>query len=91
MTVNNLGYNIPSTHQMIKSINNHSPIMLKVHSDEFNRINRKFDRKETLSTPYTDYLKMLYVEYIANKKESIQPNIIVQPVHIGMRLLNTLT
>ena len=45
MTQTKLGYNIPSTHQIIKSINNTSPKMLKVHSDEFDRINKKFDKK----------------------------------------------
>lgn len=85
MTVNKLGYNIPSTFQMIKSINNDSPKMLQVHKDEFNRIGKL----KNLSKPYTDYIQMLYITYICNKEET-RPNIIVQPVHIGMKMLNNL-
>ena len=89
MTQTKLGYNIPSIHQIIKSINNESPKMLQVHQDEFNRINKKFDKNENLSKPYTDYVKMLFITYICNKKE-IKPNVIVKPVHIGMKMLNNL-
>lgn len=85
MTVNKIGYNIPSTFQMIKVINNDSPRMLKVHQDEFNRISKK-DGKQ-LSKPYTDYVQMLYVKYILNKKQ-IFPNIVIQAQHIGIKMLN---
>ena len=85
MTVNKIGYNIPSTFQMIKVINNDSPRMLKVHRDEFNRISKK-DGKQ-LSKPYMDYVQMLYVKYILNKKQ-IFPNIVIQAQHIGMKMLN---
>ena len=91
MTTTALGYNIPSSFKMIQSINNKQPKMLKVHQDEFNRINKKFDRNQILSTPYTDYIQMIYIKYILNKKEIKQTNIIVQPVHIGMKMLNNLS
>ena len=86
MTTNILGYNIPSSFKMIENINNESPKMLKVHQDEFNRINKL----KNLSKPYKDYLQMIYVKYICNKTET-KPTIIVQQSrHIGIQLLNNL-
>lgn len=90
MTINKLGYNIPSKHQIIKSINNNSPKMILVHQDEFNRINKKFDKNENLSKPYTDYIQMLYIKYIANDIKIIQSNVIVNYQYIGMKILNNL-
>jgi len=86
MTTTALGYNIPSSFKMIQSINNELPKMLKVHQDEFNRINKL----KNLSKPYKDYLQMIYVKYICNKTE-IKPTIVVkQPQHIGMKMLTNL-
>lgn len=85
MTVNKLGYNIPSAFQMIKSIDDNSPKMLQVHQDEFNRI----VKLKNLTPPYTDYIQMLYITYICNKKE-IKPDVIVNHQHIGMKMLNNL-
>jgi len=86
MTTTALGYNIPSSFKMIQSINNEQPKMLQVHQDEFNRINKL----KNLSKPYKDYLQMIYVKYICNKKE-IKPTVVVQqPQHIGMKMLTNL-
>ena len=86
MTTTALGYYIPSSFKMIENINNEQPKMLKVHQDEFNRINKL----KSLSKPYKDYLQMIYVKYIYNKNE-IKPVVMVkQPQHIGMQLLNNL-
>lgn len=84
MTINKLGYNVPSTFQMIKSINSQQPKMLKVHQDEFDRINKKDNQ---LAKPYKDYVQMLFITYIYNKKE-IKPNVIVKHKHVGMKMLN---
>lgn len=89
MTITIQGYQIPSVFQMVKSINNESPIMLQVHKDEFDRINKKVDANKQLTKPYTDYIQMLYIKYILNKQQ-IQSNIkVIQPSHIGMRMLQT--
>jgi len=86
MTTTTLGYNIPSSFKMIQSINNKSPKMLQVHQDEFNRLTKL----KNLSKPCKDYLQMIYVKYICNKKE-IKPIIMVkQPRHIGMKMLTNL-
>ena len=86
MTTNLLGYNIPSSFRMIETIKNEQPKMLKVHQDEFNRINKL----KSLSKPYKDYLQMIYVKYIYNKNE-IKPIVMVkQPQHIGMKMLTNL-
>ena len=86
MTTTALGYNIPSSFKIIETIKNEQPKMLKVHQDEFNRINKL----KNLSKPYKDYLQMIYVKYIYNKNE-IKPIVTVkQPQHIGMQLLNNL-
>jgi len=85
MTINTLGYNIPSSFKMIQSINNESPKMLQVHQDEFNRLTKL----KNLSKPFKDYLQMIYIKYICNKKE-IKPTIVVQSQHIGMKMLNNL-
>jgi NADH:ubiquinone oxidoreductase subunit D len=75
MTTNLLGYNIPSSFKMIQ-----------VHQDEFNRINKL----KNLSKCYKDYLQMIYVKYICNKKE-IKPTIVVQqPRHCGLKMLHDL-
>lgn len=86
MTTNVMGYTIPSSFKMMQAINNESPKMLKVHQDEFTRINKL----KNLSKPYKDYLQMLYIKYICNKKE-IKPKIVTkQPQHIGMKMLTNL-
>jgi hypothetical protein len=88
MTINKLGYNIPSTFQIIKSIDNNSPKMLQVHKDEFNRTKQLFESKTYLSKPYTDYIQMLYIKYIANDIKIIQSNVNVIHQHIGIKMLN---
>jgi hypothetical protein len=88
MTVNKLGYCVPSTHKMIKSINDNSLVMLQVHKDEFNRTKQLFENKKHLSKPYTDYIQMLYVKYIANDIKIIQSNVNVIHQHVGMKMLN---
>ena len=86
MTTNLLGYNIPSSFKMIQNINNEQPKMLKVHQDEFNRINKL----KNLSKPYKDYLQMIYIKYICNKKETKPVVMVQQPQHIGMKMVTNL-
>jgi hypothetical protein len=85
MTTNLLGYNIPSLFKMIETINNEQPKMLKVHQDEFNRINKL----KNLSKCYKDYLQMIYIRYICNKEE-VKPTIVVKHQHIGLKMLHDL-
>lgn len=89
MTTTIQGYQIPSVFKMIKSINNESPNMLLVHKDEFNRINKKVDNNKQLSKPYTDYIQMLYIKYILNKKKIPIEHRILMNSHIGMKMLQT--
>ena len=86
MTTTTLGYNIPSSFKMIKTINNEQPKMLKVHQDEFNKITKL----KNLSKPYKDYLQMIYVKYICNKTETKPVIMVRQPQHIGMKMLTNL-
>jgi len=82
MTTTTLGYNIPSSFKMIETINNELPKMLQVHQDEFNRITKL----KNLSKPFKDYLQMIYIKYICNKKE-IKPTIMVkQSQHIKLNI-----
>lgn len=90
MTTTVQGYQIPSVFKMIKSINDESPIMLQVHKDEFNRINKKVDNNKQLSKPYTDYIQMLYIKYILNKKKIPMEHRILMNSHIGIQKLNNL-
>lgn len=86
MTTTALGYNIPSSFKMIQNINSEQPKMLKIHQDEFNRINKL----ENLSKAYKDYLQMIYIKYICNKIETKSTIVVKQPQHIGIKMLTNL-
>ena len=86
MTQCSKGYQYPSIFVMIKTINNESPKMLLVHQTEFDRMNNK----PILDKPHTEYLKMLYNQYILNNKQQNISKPIVNK-HIGMKMFQSLT
>jgi len=89
MTVNKQGYIIPSTFQMINSIQQNEPKMLLVHQTEFERICKLTNKNKNLSKPYLDFLKMLYIKYILNNKVNNIVEKQSKPSHIGLQMLQS--